>query len=73
MRKANNMQKINRQAKVVPELIYNMEQLDVQLISLSRCVRDKLSVTRLIKPSTARDFRINTKGDDDIPLRGNGG
>jgi hypothetical protein len=52
--------KINRQAKVVPELIFNMEQLDVQLIKLSAVVRivDKNSITRLIKRTAARDFRI---------------
>ena len=62
--KGKTMVKINRQAKVVPDLIFNMEQLDVQLIKLSSIVRlvDKKSVTKLIKRTAARDFKITIPG-----------
>jgi hypothetical protein len=65
--RANTVQKIKKQGKVVPELIYHMEQLDVELISLSKTVLDRSTVTKFIKPSAARDFRFrpHEEGDEE--------
>jgi hypothetical protein len=64
-KRVNTIQKIKKQGKVVPELIFHMEQLDVELISLSKTVLDRSTVTKFIKPSAARDFRIQEKSDDE--------
>ena len=72
----NGDKKTTRQAKVVPELIYQMEQLDLQIIKLSQYVVNKHDYSKLIRRTNSRDFQINTRiatskkrkahqGDDD--------
>lgn len=57
----NNDKKTTRQAKVVPELIYQMEQLDLQIIKLSQVVINKLDYSKLIRRTSSRDFKIDVK------------
>ena len=65
----NTNTKASRQAKVVPELIYQMEQLDLQIIKLSSYVTHKSEYSKLIRRTVSRDFKINTnkkrKANDD--------
>lgn len=50
-------------SKVIPGLIYQMEQFDVQLIKLSAVVlTDKMFINKLVKRSQIRDFRLKVGG-----------
>ena len=64
--------KINRQSVVVPQLAESMSQLDAQLVRLTSFVRDKSSVTRLLKQSITRDFRIDNLSTDEEGEAGEG-
>lgn len=48
-----------RVGTVVPDLIYQMEQLDLQLLKLTKTVKDVTGVSELIHRTEARDFDIN--------------
>jgi hypothetical protein len=55
--------RIGRQAKVAPELTYQMEQLDANIIKFHAAVpnRYKEQVRKWIKRSTVRDFKLELK------------
>ena len=57
---ANHKKKtsVAKQAKCVPALIFQMEQLDLQLIKLAAIVTDKTVVSKFILKTTARDFQV---------------
>lgn len=48
--------KIIRESKLIPNLIYVVEQYEGNLIKLSK--KSKVNLTQNMKRSTARDFRI---------------
>ncbi len=56
---------LSKHAKLVPELIYQIEQWDLQLIKLAGVVKDPSEVRRFIKRTDARDFKIVVRGDAD--------
>ena len=57
----------------IPELIYQMEQVDVLLIKLTGMVTDKFALHGLIKRSTIRDFRIMPANSGDNGNNSGGG
>jgi hypothetical protein len=62
--KRKKAQAAGRQARIVPELVYQLEQLDVQLIAIAaRDKQAKCSVAGLLLPSTLRDFKLQYNGD----------
>jgi hypothetical protein len=48
--------KILREAKIVPNLIYTIEQCERHLIQLTK--KSRVNLMKNVKRSTARDFRI---------------
>ena len=48
-----------KQAKLVPELIYTIEQYEATLIQVNKKTKGNVNLTMFIKRSTARDFRID--------------
>ena len=49
-------------SKLIPPLVFQMEQLDLQLIKLSAAVAtEKAFISKLIKRSQIRDFKITKK------------
>ena len=55
----SNKNSSNKLDKVIPVLIFQMEQLDVQLIKLSNILTlEKTFISKLIKRSQIRDFRL---------------
>ena len=54
---------MDKLSKVIPSLIYEMEQFDVQLIKLTSVLTvDKIQVSRLVKRSQVRDFKLKISG-----------
>lgn len=52
-------QSTDKLGKVIPSLIYEMEQFDLQLIKLVSVVTvDKAQISKLVKRSQVRDFRL---------------
>lgn len=49
-----------KQAKLVPELIYSIEQYETSLIQINKKTKGNVNLTMYIRRSTARDFRIDT-------------
>jgi len=53
----------NKLSKVVPGLIFQMEQLDLMLIKLSGVIAvDKPFISKLVKRSQVRDFKLKVVG-----------
>ena len=50
---------LKKQAKLVPELIYTIEQYEATLIQVNKKTKGNVNLTMFIKRSTARDFRID--------------
>lgn len=50
--------KLLRETKTIPDLIFNIEQYEKYLITLSK--KSKVNLMQYMKLSTSRDFRINT-------------
>lgn len=46
-----------RETKAIPDLIFNIEQYEKYLITLSK--KSKVNLMQYMKLSTSRDFRIN--------------
>ena len=49
--------RLKKQSKVVPELIYQMEQLDVHFIQLAKQCKDARGFQRLLRRTQMRDFK----------------
>lgn len=57
--------KILRETKIIPKVVYEMEQFSKYIIQLSK--KTKYDLSKYIGPGTSRDFRINVqKVDDDL-------
>ncbi|KAI8928550.1 FANCI solenoid 4-domain-containing protein [Entophlyctis helioformis] len=52
-------QQLGQDTKMVPNLVYQVEQFERHLIKLTK--RSKTNLARFIKRSTARDFRIQVQ------------
>lgn len=50
---------LKKQAKLVPDLIYTIEQYEATLIQVNKKTKGAVNLTMYIKRSTARDFRID--------------
>nr|CAG8603704.1 2479_t:CDS:10 [Entrophospora candida] len=61
----NEAARIARESKMVPKLIFMIEQFERYLIQLSKKSK-KANLIQYIKRSTARDFRIETKKIDEL-------
>ena len=49
-----------KQAKLIPELIFSIEQYETSLIQINKKTKGNVNLTMYIRRSTARDFRIDT-------------
>lgn len=49
-----------KQAKLIPDLIYAIEQLETTLIQISKKTKGNVNLTMYVRRSTTRDFRIDT-------------
>jgi hypothetical protein len=56
--------RITRLSKVAPDLIFQMEQLDVQLIKLAETTKDinQRGFSKIIRRNTIRDFKLSVGG-----------
>ena len=56
-----------RLSRLLPELTYQMEQLDLQLLKLLDATKDKASVARLVRAeaSGGRSFKLRARSDPD--------
>ena len=50
---------LKRQAKLIPDLIYTIEQYEATLIQVNKKTKGGINLTLSLKRSTARDFRID--------------
>ena len=48
-----------KQAKLIPELIYAIEQFETSLIQISKKTKGNVNLTMFVRRSTTRDFRID--------------
>lgn len=65
---AGSRKLLMRFSRSIPALIFQMEQLDLQLIKLSGLVLEKGVVSRYIVKTSARDFKIEEVGDEEVFL-----
>ena len=48
-----------KQAKLIPDLIYAIEQFETSLIQISKKTKGDVNLTMFVRRSTTRDFRID--------------
>ena len=51
---------MKKQAKLIPDLIYSIEQFEATLVQISKKTKGNVNLTMYVRRSTARDFRIDT-------------
>lgn len=51
---------VKKQAKLIPDLIYSIEQLEATLVQTSKKTKGNVNLTMYVRRSTSRDFRIDT-------------
>ena len=49
-----------KQAKLIPDLIYAIEQLETTFIQINKKTKGTVNLTMYVRRSTTRDFRIDT-------------
>lgn len=50
---------VKKQAKLIPDLIYSIEQFEATLVQISKKTKGNVNLTMYVRRSTARDFRID--------------
>ena len=57
----SNAANITKELRTIPELIYSIEDFEVQLLKLSKVNPCTADLARFVKPSSNRDFKIQQK------------
>ena len=51
---------MRKQAKLVPDVIFAIEQYEAKLIQVNKKTKGAVNLTMFVRRSTARDFRIDS-------------
>lgn len=57
----SNAANISKELRTIPELIFSIEEFEVQLLKLSKVNKGAADLAMFVKPSSNRDFKIKEK------------